>query len=164
MVLPDEGLLSLAQKIAGGDLRNVDIQVGGLQESLAEATVALASTGTVTMECAWFDVPTVAFYKTSWSTYQIGKRIVQVRYLAMPNILADEPLFPELIQDEATPERIASEALGLLTDTARRHQIQSRLAEIMKTLGSPGAAMKAAGHIMSLLNERSVTNQAQRNF
>ena len=152
MVLPDAGLLALAREIAGDHLRNVDLRVGGLQESLAEATVALASTGTVTMECAWFGVPTVAFYKTSWSTYQIGKRIVQVKYLAMPNILADEPLFPELIQNDATPQRIATEALGLLTDKARRHQIQSKLAQIVKSLGSPGAAQRAAQHVLSLLN------------
>jgi len=103
MVLPDAGLMDLARKLAGDALGNIGLQVGGLQESLGEAMIALASTGTVTMECAWFGVPTVAFYKTSWSTYQIGRRIVQVKYLAMPNILADEPLFPELIQ--TTPRR-----------------------------------------------------------
>jgi len=153
MVLPDAGLLSLARQIAGDDLQNIDLQAGGLQESLELATVALASTGTVTLECAWFGVPTVAFYKTSWGTYQIGKRIVQVKYLAMPNILADEPLFPELIQDEATPGRIAEESLHLIKDTGRRHQIQSRLAQVMKSLGSPGAAKRAAQHVLSLLGQ-----------
>ena len=150
MVLPDAGLMSLAWQVAGDDLRNVDLQVGGLQESLELATIALASTGTVTMECAWFGVPTVAFYKTSWSTYQIGKRIVQVKYLAMPNILADEPLFPELIQNDATAARIAGEAAKLLTDASRRHHIQSKLVQVVNSLGSKGAATRAAQQVLSL--------------
>ena len=78
-----------------------------------EATLALASTGTVTMECAWFGVPTVTFYKTSWSTYQIGKRIIRVPYLAMPNILAGAPVFPEFIQHDATPEHLSRAVLDL---------------------------------------------------
>ena len=152
MVLPDASLLSLARQIAGDDLQNIELQAGGLQEALGQATVALASTGTVTMECAWFGVPTVAFYKTSWSTFQVGKRIVQVKYLAMPNILSDEPIFPELIQDDATPQRIAAEAQRLIHDTGRRHQIQSKLDKVIKSLGSPGAARRAAGHVLSLLD------------
>ena len=81
---------------------------------LSTATIAIASTGTVTLECAWFGVPTVAFYKTSALTYAIGRQIVSVKYLAMPNILAGKALFPELIQHEATPRNIAGAALELL--------------------------------------------------
>jgi lipid-A-disaccharide synthase len=61
-------------------------------EALLDTDVAIASTGTVTMECAYFGVPTVALYKTSWINYQIARRISLVRYLAMPNLLADEEL------------------------------------------------------------------------
>ena len=55
----------------------LEVQTGGLPEALAEADVAIASTGTVTTECAYFGVPTVALYKTSWSTWQIARRIVK---------------------------------------------------------------------------------------
>src|SRR5262249_32973751 len=71
MVLSNESLAQLA-KTFGADL---ETQIGDLPRALAEADLAIASTGTVTMECAYFGVPTVALYKTSWSTYQIGKRI-----------------------------------------------------------------------------------------
>src|SRR5207248_1374468 len=92
MVLPAETLVAQARKLCASKIA-VAIQCGGLAEALRQADVAIASTGTVTIECAWFGVPTVALYKTSWSTYQIGKRIIRVPFLAMPNILAGEVVF-----------------------------------------------------------------------
>ncbi len=126
---------------------------GDLPAALRQATVAIASTGTVTVECAYFGVPTVALYKTSWSTYQIGRRIVRVQFLAMPNLLAGEEVFPEFIQPAATPENIARAALELLTDDARRQKTKARLARIIASLGGPGARRRAAAAIVDLLLE-----------
>jgi lipid-A-disaccharide synthase len=149
MVLPTEPLLQQARNFAlPADLQ---VQCGGLAESLAEAQVAIASTGTVMLECAYFGVPTVAMYKTSWSTFQIGKRIVSVKYLAMPNLLANEEIFPEFIQNNATPENIARAALDILRDETRRNRIKTRLAEIVASLGPPGASRRAAKAILRLL-------------
>jgi len=102
MVLPDEALKQLADRLTALP-SDMEIQIGNLPQALAQADVAIASTGTVTMECAFFGVPTVTLYKTSWSTYQIGKRIVKVKWLTMPNILADEEIYPEFVQGAATP-------------------------------------------------------------
>ena len=121
-----------------------------IPRSLAEATVAIASTGTVTMECAYFGVPTVAMYKTSWSTYQIGRRIITVKFIAMPNILADEALFPEFIQQDATAENLAAAALALLKDSNRRDAIRTKLAKVVESLGGPGASRRAARAILDL--------------
>jgi len=150
MVLPNEDLLQQAKQFAGNSER-LEIQSGGLAETLSHATVAIASTGTVTMECAYFGVPTVALYKTSWDTYQIGKRIIRVNFLAMPNLLANEPLFPEFIQRETNAENISRAALELLGDEARRNRIKARLAEIIASLGGPGASARAAAAIVGLL-------------
>ena len=129
---------------------NLEIQIGNLPQSLAEADLAISKTGTVTVECAFFGVPTVTLYKTSWLTYQIAKRIVTVKSLTMPNLLADEEIFPEFVQGAATPENIAKAALELLQNEPRRAQIKKRLAEVVATLGEPGAAKRAAGAILSL--------------
>lgn len=152
-ILPSESLAEkfknhpIAQSLSkpGGPLT---IQIGGLPDALQQATVAIASTGTVTLECAYFGVPTVAIYKTSWLTYQIGKRIVQVRFLAMPNLLADEAVFPELIQNDATGGNIAHEALALLKDDARRTVIKHKLVSVVQSLGQPGASARAAQAIL----------------
>jgi lipid-A-disaccharide synthase len=148
MVLPDEELLQQVKRI--GLPPNVEAQVGGLAEALAKADVALAKTGTITMECACFGVPTVTMYKASWFTYEIGKRIVKVKYLSMPNLLANEALFPEFVQDAATPENISRAVLELLRDEGRRAKIKTALKEVVATLGGPGASRRAAQAILGL--------------
>ncbi len=148
MVLPNDSLLQLARSFAPPT--ELELRVGDLHSALAEATVAIASTGTVTMECAYFGVPTVAMYKTSWSTYQIGRRIITVRFIAMPNILADEALFPEFIQDDATAEKLTGAALALLNDSTRRDAIRTKLAKVVESLGGPGASRRAARAILDL--------------
>ena len=149
MVLPNPALKELADKLSTPP-PNVEIQVGNLPRALARADVAIASTGTVTMECAFFGVPTVTLYKTSWSTYQTGRFIVNVKWLTMPNILADEMIFPEFIQNDATPENLAGAALGLLQNEPLRQSIKSKLARIVSSLGGPGATERAAGAVLSL--------------
>ncbi len=149
MVLPNEPLAVQAKSFAAP--ASLKIQVGGLIEVLTNADLAIASTGTVTMECAYFGVPTVALYKTSWSNYQIGKRVVKVRFLAMPNLLANEEVFPEFVQDAATPDKIAEAGLALLRDQERRARTRAKLAEIIASLSGPGANRRAARAILKLM-------------
>ena len=127
------------------------VQVGGIADALRTADLAISKTGTVLMECALFGVPAVAFYKTSWPTYLIGKQVVKVKWLSMPNILADEELFPEFVQDAATSENLASAALELLNNSARRDAVRQRLQTIIASLGEPGAARKAARLVSQLV-------------
>lgn len=149
MVLPHKSLVKQAKAL--GLPAGLDARAGGLPESLAEASVAIASTGTVTTECAYFGVPTVALYKTSWSTYQIARRIVKVKYLAMPNLLANEEVFPEFVQAAATSDNLARATVELLRDAARRARVKAKLAEIVASLGSPGATGRAAKAIVKRL-------------
>ena len=148
MVLPDESLVQLAKSL--GVTANVEIQIGNLPKALAEADVAIASTGTVTMECAFFGLPTVTLYILSWLNYQIGIRILTSKWLTMPNILADEVVFPEFLQYDATPENLSRAALELLQDESRRKKIKSQLAGIVASLGEAGAANRAATAVLSL--------------
>ena len=150
MVLSTDRLAELA-KPKTTSLPRLDVRVGNLAESLAEATVAIASTGTVTVECAYFGVPTVAIYKAAWSDYLIARQIVRVKHLAMPNLLAGEEIFPEFIQHKATPDNIARAALELLNHPERRSAVKTRLAQITKSLGEPGASQRAARAILQLL-------------
>ena len=150
MVLPSEKLVQQARTL--GLPAWLQGRVGGLAEALSEADVAIASTGTVTMECAYFGVPTVALYKTSWITYQIGRRIVKVKYLAMPNLLADDEVFPEFIQGAATADSLTRATVDLLRDETRRTRVKAKLAEIVASLGPPGASQRAAKAILEALS------------
>ena len=129
-----------------------------LAEELAGADLAIAKSGTVTLECAYFRVPTVAMYKTSAVTYAIARRIVQVKWIAMPNILANEEVFPEFVQAEATPENITRAGLELLSDTARRTTVKGKLDAIAASLGPPGAARRGADQIFGLLEPPSAAS------
>jgi lipid-A-disaccharide synthase len=132
----------------GADCR---VQVGGIAEALRGADLAISKTGTVLLECALFGVPVVAFYKTSWPTYWVGKRIIKVKWISMPNILADEEVLPEFIQDAATPENLSAAAVDLLQNQARRELVQLKLKKIVASLGKPGAAQRAAKLVADLL-------------
>jgi lipid-A-disaccharide synthase len=144
------GELEAAQALANKFLPGLELQMGNLPEALAQADLAIASTGTVTIECACFGVPTVTLYKAAWRDYFIAKQIVKVKWLTMPNLLANEEIYPEFIQEAATAESIAGAALDLLRDESRRAEIKSRLAWIVASLGGPGSSRRAAEAIASL--------------
>ncbi len=149
LIVPTERLKELALSLGASTL---EIQLGGLADSLADATLAIASSGTVTMECAYFGVPTVVLYKTSWSTYWLGKRFIKVKYLGMPNLLADKIIYPEFVQEAANPDNICAAARQLLKTPAQRQTVREQLTGVMNSLGGPGASQRAAMEIMRLLD------------
>lgn len=151
VVLPDERWRPLAATALRGSPLEVEVTVGGLAEALQAATVAIASTGTVTLECALFRVPTVALYITSPLTYLIGRQLATVQYLAMPNILAGTRVMPEFVQSAATPANVAAAAMNFLRHPRLREAYQRKLDEVVAQLGEPGASRRAAEAIARLL-------------
>lgn len=150
MVLPTEQLVEMA-KHRGVPEAGVELRLGGIAEALADADLVISKTGTVTMEAALFGVPSVTFYKASWFTYEVGKRIVKINSLTMPNLLAGEQIFPEFVQGDANPENLAKASLELLTNPARRQQVQAGLKKIVASLGGPGASGRAAEAVLKLI-------------
>lgn len=150
-VAPDEPLAAEMRAGLASLGPACSVRAGGMADALRDAELAVSKTGTVLMECALFGVPAVTFYKTSWPTYWIGRRIIKVKWLSMPNILAGAPLFPEFAQHAATPENLSRAALELLDNAERRAAVRARLAEVAASLGPPGAAGRAALHIVNLV-------------
>ena len=151
LVAADERLADYLRTFQVAGAPKVEIQTGRLADALSTATLAIASTGTVTMECAYFGVPTVAMYKTSFLFHLLARSLVTVKYLAMPNLLADEPLFPEFIQRRATAENLAKAALDLLADAPRRSAIRAKLQRVIESFGGPGSSRRAAAIILQLM-------------
>jgi len=160
IVLPNQSLVDYAATL--GRFADVAMQAGGLDEALAGAQLAITKSGTITVECACFGVPSVVFYKTSFMNFVVGRQLVTVRHIAMPNLLANEEIFPEFIQGDATPERIAQAALKLLDDEPRRQKIKAKLAQIMGALGDGGASQRAARAIVRLVQGRYVEDNVRR--
>jgi lipid-A-disaccharide synthase len=86
----------------------------------------------------------IIVYKISPLSYFIGKLVISVQNIGLVNIIAGKTIVPELIQDEATGERIALEALAILTNDEKKQQIIKELNSIRAKLGNPGAAIRAA--------------------
>ncbi|MBI5882038.1 MAG: lipid-A-disaccharide synthase [Elusimicrobia bacterium] len=112
---------------------------------------AISSSGTATLENALLGVPMVVVYRLSWLTYLIARALIKVRHIAMVNILADRGMVPELIQHDATPERVAAKALSLLENPKRYEALRRDLAALRPMLGTPGTARRAAREIVNEL-------------
>ncbi len=114
---------------------------------MAAADVVLTKTGTATVECAIVGTPMVTVYKTGWLNYAIASRLVKVPYIAMPNLIANRRVVPELIQHQATPQAIAEEAIRVLLDSGVAKLQHDGLGDVRHLLGSPGAVQRAADTI-----------------
>lgn len=150
LILPNAEMVELAMTRMK-PVADLQVQTSGLAESLSQAGLAIASSGTVTLECAYFGVPSVVLYKTSWLTFLIARQIIQVKYIAMPNLLAGQEIYPEFIQSQATPDRIAGEALDLLNNSSRQRVMKTELAKAIASLGEAGASQRAAQAILNIL-------------
>jgi lipid-A-disaccharide synthase len=127
----------------------VTVEVGTAQELMQRATLAITASGTATMECAFHGCPMIVVYKVNWLTYLIGRMVVKVNWLAMPNVIAGREIVPEFIQHEAKPERIAAIARELLENASKREAMQSELAAVVSNLGGSGASERAARLVLA---------------
>ena len=114
------------------------------REAWKGGDLALAASGTVTLEAALWGVPTIIVYKVSPVNYWIAKRLIQVPYIGLVNWVAGKKIVSEWIQDQATPEALAAEACSLLTDAGRRETLKRELARVREKIGGPGASERVA--------------------
>ncbi len=115
--------------------------------------LALVASGTATLQCAIMETPMVILYKVFGLTYLIGRLLIRVDSIGLANIVAGKKIVPELIQHEASPDRLAGEAIALLQDPERYRSIKSELGAIKKKLGSKGASLRVAEIISEMLGE-----------
>ena len=114
------------------------------------ATAALVTSGTATLETALFKVPEVVCYKGSWLSYQIGKRVVDLKYISLVNLILDKEAVTELIQNDFNKKRLTKELKNIL-DPTKREKIYNNYYELEQKLGGTGASDKTAALIISQL-------------
>lgn len=120
---------------------------------LAQAKAALVTSGTATLETALFEVPEVVCYKGSWLSYQIGKRLVKVKYISLVNLIMDTLVVKELIQNDLTAENLKAELEDLLTNENRKKELQQQYVSLINKLSEGGnASAKAAASISQFLS------------
>ncbi|HVX88492.1 MAG TPA: lipid-A-disaccharide synthase [Gemmatimonadales bacterium] len=127
------------------DAEGITIHRGDPLEVFASADVALAKSGTTTLECALAGVPMVVGYKAHWITAWLARRLTNVGYVAQPNLILDRMAFPELLQEECTTEALVARATPLFDPASPEGRAQREaVAEVRRLVGGPGAAVRAA--------------------
>ncbi len=120
-------------------------------ELLDHAVAGAVCSGTATLEAALHGLPISVVYRVAWPTYWMGRALIRVPHLAMPNLLAGRALVREFIQSDLTPEALASELRRLSVDPSARQSIREGYAALRAKLGGEDAAGKAAAEIQRLL-------------
>ena len=110
---------------------------------LSMADAALVTSGTATLETALFKVPQVVCYKSSWLSYQIGKRVVKLKFISLVNLIMDRKVVAELIQNELNTKRLTAELKHIL-EPKTQQQLQTDYNDLEQQLGGPGASQKVA--------------------
>lgn len=116
----------------------------GTHAALAISDTAVAVSGTVTLECALFEIPILIIYATSALSFFIGKRVSKVPYVGMVNVIAKDFIIKEFLQKEITLKNVLPEALKLMDDQNYRQEIKDKLNAVAARLGDGNSAFNAA--------------------
>lgn len=116
---------------------------------MSVADAAIATSGTVVMEAALLGLPCVVVYRMARLNYMIGRLLVHVEHISLPNLLLEKRVQPELLQDEAEPARIVEEIQKLYVGEPERERTVEELRKASAKLGAPGASRRAAEKILA---------------
>ena len=143
-------LLQSKIKASGLDIK---ITEGHNYDLFSVADLALATSGTVTLEAALCGLPSIIVYRTSALNAFIARRVINIPNIGLPNIVAGRQILPELLQEDFTPANVAKTAVELLAPE-RRPQLEADLAFMKARLGEPGAVKRVAQLILRIAEER----------
>jgi len=133
---------------------NVSAVSGKTYDLLMQAKAALVTSGTATLETALFVVPEVVCYKGSFLSYEIGKRLVKVKFISLVNLIMDKLVVKELIQQDMNVDNLKKELSLLLYDDAKKEQLKKDYTTLKQLLSKGGhASANAARHIHRFLSQ-----------
>ena len=142
-------MLEAPVKQAGLDIKLTE---GHNYDVMSVADLAIATSGTVTLEAALCGLGCEILYKASPISFWIAKQVVEIPHIGLPNIVAGRLIEPELLQDDCIPEKIAGTALELL-EPKRYELLQKDLQEVKEKLGAPGAVKRVAELVLRVARQ-----------
>jgi lipid-A-disaccharide synthase len=133
--------------------RKMSVQVvsGDTYGVIRSCDLILTASGTVTLEAAILGTPMIIIYKVSGLTYYAGRHLIRVNFVGLPNLIAGRRVVPELLQQDAKAERIATEAMALLANPEKLNQQRKDLAAVVDQLGESGVAQRVAALVLKQL-------------
>jgi len=132
------------------DSANVVLVHGMTYELMRYADVAIVTSGTATLETAWFTTPMIVVYRTSPVTFWIGRMLVDIPYIGLVNIVAGKKIVPELIQRRLTVGHVVDATNRILLESEYEQEMRKELSVIKERLGSPGASQRVAESVLAL--------------
>ena len=126
----------------------IQIKVDGTPVIMQRAWAGIVTSGSATLEAAYFRLPFVLIYKVAWPTYLAARLVVSVKYLGMPNLLAGKEVVPEFIQHRAKPDAFVKAMQPLIENANARERMISQFDVIIAKLGGSGASERAARAII----------------
>jgi lipid-A-disaccharide synthase len=151
----DQQAVAAAAAHAGVPVRVIH---GRTPEVMRAADFLLAVSGTVTLEAAILGTPMLITYRVSPVSGWLLRMLIRVRFAGLPNLIAGKAIVPELLQRDATPERLAATALEIMRSAPRQAAMRDALADVRRRLGNPGAVERAAREVLMLLPEPPVSD------
>ncbi len=126
---------------------------GDTQSVIRHAEAAVVNSGTASLETVLLRTPQVVGYICGKLTYMIARHIVKIRYISLGNLIADKPVFRELIQDDCNADNIVAEVRALIEDSGYRERMLAGYDEIKNALGGAGASEAVAKAMIEALSE-----------
>lgn len=139
----------LIAALSAGASVHVHVVRDQASEVMAVSDVLLVASGTATLQAAVVGTPMVLTYRAPWLTYWLARWLIRINWIGLANIVAGRSIVPELIQQNATAERLSREASRLLTDQQAASEMRAELRTVREALGSPGASRRAAAAVLA---------------
>lgn len=142
----------VVEGIVDGAKAEISILSNRLRDVLDQATLVITASGTVTLEAAIAGTPMIIVYRLSPLSYWIGKRLIQVTHIGLVNLVGEKSIVPELVQHDASAERISAQALAMIQDEHGLARMRVELHRVAEKLGLPGASRRAAEVAITMLS------------
>jgi len=129
---------------------------GQSQQAIAAADLAITKSGTANLEIALMGIPQVVLYRVNPITAWVARNVLRfsIPFMSPPNLVLMQPIVPEFLQEQATPDNITQTALDLLLNPQRRQQMLEDYAKMRQAMGEPGVCDRAALEILGMLQKQ----------